>query len=326
LRQAVLVGLDAEWYEYDKSCITELGISVLIPETVNQICKNWDSPWDVIRRMLNFHVRIKPNAHLINSDLCAGHPEKFQFGKTTFVDMAQARKLLQYAFSRVDALGRPRPIVFVGHAVDNDIQVIKDRFGFDIDALGVVVATIDTQVLATENGLAENPWRIGLGALMGKYGITEPFLHNAGNDTVCTMVAAMLMAYQWPAGNYAQMYKDFKQYVQCNSGKWWMTTLGTQTFCIKCDSHQHVVANCNIAVNCVFCAAKPERAEAAHTHKFEKCLEVLKDAAKADNEFLHVKTRHPYPCTLCIESPDPRRHAIEHAYDHLEEECIHKPA
>jgi hypothetical protein len=59
------------------------------------------------------------------------------------------------------------------HAIDNDIKVIKDRFGFDIEALGVVVAILDTQVLATESGHVNGYERIRLGDLMCRYDINE---------------------------------------------------------------------------------------------------------------------------------------------------------
>jgi hypothetical protein len=340
LRDAVIVGLDAEWYEHDNAFITELGISVLFPEVVDQIVGNWNSPWDVISRMMNYHVRIKCNSHMVNSELCEGHPDKFQFGETTFMPMPEARSLLQYAFSRYDSVGRPRPVVFVGHAVANDIRIIKHRLGFDIDALGLVVTTIDTQVMATENGLAEHPHKIGLAALMGKYGIKEPYLHNAGNDTVCTMIAAILMAYRVPVADNSSIYENLKLSYRSGYGNWVLAPVvapfdgGTQLFCVKCESHKHVAADCFVIANCFWCAERPHLAAKANTHKARKCLEHIKDAARARQDAARARnepvqdqtiaTRYPTPCALCIASPDPERYSVEFAYGHLQKDCIFK--
>jgi hypothetical protein len=43
LYSAMTVGLDAEWFEYDPSYITELGISVLLPEKASAAVDHWGS-------------------------------------------------------------------------------------------------------------------------------------------------------------------------------------------------------------------------------------------------------------------------------------------
>ncbi|KAA8613586.1 hypothetical protein Ptr902_10072 [Pyrenophora tritici-repentis] len=87
----------------------------------------------------------------------------------------------------------PRPIILLGHAVDNDTAMLKAAFGVDIEAMGVVVATLDTQVLATECEIAEPGRKMGLGRLLGSLGVEEAFLHNAGNDIVGTFVGALVL-------------------------------------------------------------------------------------------------------------------------------------
>ncbi|KAL1799514.1 hypothetical protein ACET3X_003551 [Alternaria dauci] len=191
LRDAVIVALDAEWYEHDDTFITELGASILDPRSLPQPLSS--SAWDVLSSMENHHVRIKPHAHLINKDLCKGYPEAFQFGRTTFVGINEAKTMLKNIFTRRDELGNLRPVIFVGHAVDNDNEMIKSRFGLDLEELGTIVATVDTQVLAVEHGLIGPSRKMRLSNLLARYDIEEPYLHNAGNDVVCTMVAALLM-------------------------------------------------------------------------------------------------------------------------------------
>ncbi|KAF1912197.1 hypothetical protein BDU57DRAFT_459517 [Ampelomyces quisqualis] len=327
LQSAVIVGLDAEWFEYDPSYITELGISILQPEKVNATIGNWLSPWKVIANMLNLHVRIRPNAHLVNSELCPGNPDEFQFGKTSFVDVDQARGLLRDAFVQFSEHGEPRPIIFVGHAVDNDIAVIKQRFGFDIEALGVIVATIDTQVLAVESGLIAKAKKIRLCNLIGKYGIWERYLHNAGNDTVCTMVAAILMAAGSAKADHSASYKELKYYAQSDSGNA-MTPYGIPRFCTKCDSTKHDSNTCSATVICDYCMATPSLIWKAETHKTDKCREAIKyamlDEEEPSPEIKVTVHRFPCPCSLCIESTDPKRHEVEYAYSHLEQDCIYK--
>ncbi|KAG9193761.1 hypothetical protein G6011_03796 [Alternaria panax] len=191
LQDAVLVALDAEWYEHDDHFITELGVSILDPRSISQPTSS--SAWDIVSSMENHHVRIKPHAHLTNKDLCKGYPEAFQFGSTTFVGIDEAGTMLQDVFTRRDEFGNLRPVIFVGHAVDNDYEIIKSRFGLDLEELGTIVATIDTQVLAVEHGLIKPSRKMRLSNLLAEYNIEEPYLHNAGNDIVCTMIAAFLM-------------------------------------------------------------------------------------------------------------------------------------
>jgi hypothetical protein len=330
LRNAVIVCLDAEWYEHSPAHITELGISILIPSIVDSDPRGWESCWGVMRKLQNIHVRIKPNAHLVNGELCAGHPDSFQFGKTSFVDKKQTRDLLQYAFQRDDEQGRPYPIVFVGHAVDNDIHVLKEQFGFDIEALGVVVATLDTQIMAMELGLAILPGRrMRLSASLGKYDITEPYLHNAGNDTVTTMIAAMLMAYKTTGADFSYLYANYKAFAKAS----WDHkggSVGDYMWCTKCESKNHFASHCTVKLHCEYCALLRKPAE---KHGTGKCPETVNGSKSGEKGVVSVAQpqmhalsfgRFAVPCPLCIESPDPKRHSEEYAYAHQEKGCVYR--
>ena len=319
LRDAIIVGLDAEWWEHDSSYITELGVSILDPRFIS----DWDSPWTVLQSMVTQHVRIKPNAHLMNSELCRGFPDNFEFGKTSFVDMEQAKEMLRCSFLRFDNHGRPRPVIFIGHAVDNDAKIIKERFGLDIEALGVVVATIDTQVLAAGTGLAHGPRKIKLCDLLAKYNICELYLHNGGNDIVCTMVAAFLMSSPFSPQSHSQAYHNLKTHLRTNS----KVMYGSQIYCLKCDSDNHTADYCRLSVYCKHCSSSIKTVVIAPDHKTEKCLVAIKKAVKAMREpsgEWSAAPRYPFPCSLCIESTDPKRHTLDYAYDHLEKDCVFK--
>jgi hypothetical protein len=300
LHDAVIVCLDAEWYEHSPTHITELGISISIPDIVNSDSSNWESPWKVMRHLLNFHVRIKPNAHLVNSELCPGYPHAFQFGRTSFVDVVQARELLKYAFYHMNEKRKLCPIVLVGHAVDNDVQILKDAFDFDVEDLGVVVATLDTQVMARELGLAEPGRKIRLSGLLAKYGISEPFLHNAGNNTVATMIAAMLMAYKTAGGDYSYLYANYKKFTQVGGGHKGRD-VGDFVWCTRCESDKHFASHCRIKLHCGYCA---ERGMAADTHALGKCREVVKDRVAGARKVVAV------PPTPVVPTLMPRIHGM----------------
>lgn len=318
LRDAIIVGLDAEWYEHDPSYITELGVAIIDPRYPN----DRTSPWKLLQSMITRHVRIAANAHLINSDLCSGCPDKFQAGTTTYSSITRAKDLLRSTFVRPDARGYFRPVIFIGHAVDNDARMLKERFDFDIQALGVVIATIDTQVMAAEQGVVPSSRKARLRDLLSKQGIIEDYLHNAGNDIVCTLITALLMLWPWPITDNLKAYDELKKHLQAKL----IPLYGSKVYCIKCGSTTHTVADCSLAVTCTYCMADPDHRDEARTHKTEKCRHVIKDAAvgllqDVQTASPHFKPLHAIPCAFCIESPDPERHCSNYAYNHLEKDC-----
>ena len=321
LRDALVIGLDVEWYEKDSSYITEIGLLILDPRSVN----DWSSPWAVLRTMITHHVRIRANAHLINSECCKGYPESFEFGETSFISSQEATAMLRKTFTHFDGSGHLRPIIFVGHAVGNDTKMIKERFALDVEGLGMVVATIDTQVLAMESGLALLGRQKKLRDLLEHFGIKEDYLHNAGNDAVCTMTGAFLMATPSPSKNHRKSYQDLKTTLQKTN----RVSYGTLIFCTKCDSEKHIAANCPEILYCEYCANSPARDQIAHTHKSGKCVEMVKDTAKQaelDRSYRTSSYTHAVPCQYCIESPDPQRHSMNCAYGHTKEECVYRQA
>ncbi|KNG50981.1 qde-2-interacting protein [Stemphylium lycopersici] len=354
LRSAIIIGLDAEWYEHDASYITELGVSILDPEFQRtrpcagasaSTCSTAapKTAWDMLSAMENHHVRIKPHAHLTNRDLCPSHPDAFQFGSTSFASISSARAMLEDVFTRRDSAGSLRPVIFLGHAVDNDAQAIKERFGIDMEDLGSVVATLDTQVLAVEAGIAARGRKMGLSHLLEWFGLEERFLHNAGNDVVATLVAALLIVCTPPPDSLPShlSYASLKSHLAASNSATapHRTFCGQLRFCIRCGSGQHTQACCEVAVFCEFCAVGGAgRREEMEKHAGERCREVVKanvlgkTKAKAktvgegkgrigvwDKEM--GRGGHACPCQSCIESSDPKRFGGSVAYGHLSEEC-----
>jgi hypothetical protein len=282
-------------------------------------------------------VRIKPHAHLTNKDLCAGYPENFQFGSTTFASISSVRRMLRSIFLRHDHNGgSPRPVIFLGHAVENDYQVLKQRFGLDLLNLGTIVATLDTQLLAIDHGLVPHRRKIALKHLLAGFGLHEAYLHNAGNDVVATTVAALLMACgstnitttitttapstsPTPSLAYADLKARLAAANQASLPH--RMAYGQLRFCEKCDSELHTRRHCKVSVlYCEFCASDPALVDDSCTHKTDKCVQAVKHAAlcRARKE---NKVRNAVPCEWCVQSTDPKRYKGEGAYEHVSGEC-----
>jgi hypothetical protein len=337
LQDAVIVASDAEWYEHDDSFITEIGLSILDPRSIPQPISS--SPWSILSSMENHHVRIKPHAHLVNKDLCEGHPEAFQFGSTTFASVDEAKDMLRRMFTRRDQYGNLRPVIFMGHAVDNDYEMIKSRFG--LEELATIVATIDTQVLAVEHGLVSPSRKMRLSTLLGEHGIEELYLHNAGNDIVCTMIAALLMLCPPPQAPLSNIHPNKLHYVDLkaqlrDAGKTAVKegrSYGTTRFCENCDSHNHTAPFCRVSVfHCEHCAKDPLTRHMTYTHKTEKCVHVIKQAASLKQQSSssvygsggakRSSSPNAVPCEYCIESTDQRRYNNANAYSHKSGDCV----
>lgn len=325
LQDAIIVGLDAEWYEHDPSLITELGVCVLDPRSIPKSSDNSTagplSAWDILAALETHHVRIKPHAHLINKDFCSGHPENFQFGSTTFASISTAQEMLRSIFLRLDEHTSPRPVIFIGHAVDNDYEVLKQRFGIDVLSLGTIVSTLDTQTIAIEQSLSPNNRQISLKNLLAHYGLQEQYLHNAGNDIVTTLITALLMTHPsapssspTPASlSYANL-KPLLTAFNTASASPHRPSYGQLRFCTKCDSELHTLRHCKVSMlHCEFCAADPELARGSHTHKTEKCVEGARRKAK--------KLQNAVPCEWCVQSTDPKRYKGRGAYGHDSVDC-----
>jgi hypothetical protein len=326
LWDAVLVGLDVEWYEWDKNSITELGISILDPrKLLNKDTNNSVSAWIALREMVNHHVRIRPNAHLVNGEKCLGYPDNFQFGKTSFVSAAEAKQLLTKAFTHLDSAGNKRPVIFCGHAVDNDAQMMKEKFDFDIDGLQVVIATIDSQAIAIEAGLFDAVRLPNLKNLLAKYEISEPYLHNAGNDIVCSIMAALIVPSEKPPYAAQFQYNTMKTFLRMQNSPPALQPAGTPLFCIRCDAEGHTAVGCNAKIQaCAHCSNDPSRVAKAATHKTDRCFDFVRLPGQA-RERAELAALLPIACEHCDMSPLPSRNNRKAAHSHKAADCPYFP-
>lgn len=330
LCDAVIIGIDAEWYEHDSDYITELGITIIDPRNIPEHL--WPNPWKVVDGMIAAHFRIKENAHMINGDLCPGRPDQFQFGTTKFLALKEASDMLADVLNRHDE-GEPRLILLLGHDVGNDVRMLEKHFNVDWDATGEVLL-IDTQNIAVDTGYASPGERIGLSRLIGKFGIEEEYLHNAGNDIVCTSMAALGMignhVIDDPDNAGKAYYKDLRVYLKStpdwllgDTRKHMVTPSSllksrTKKWCTNCEVGRHDNSQCRERYKCKTCGEK--------THTTKKCLIPIKKAALSkdigsEEDATPFVPRFPIPCESCIMSTDSKRNAMDLAYAHLEKDC-----
>lgn len=298
LSKAVIITLDLEWWEFDSEYITEIGIATLLPGKTRA-----ELPVGLLKELEVHHLRVKENAHLVNGKMVAGHPEKFEFGKTAFVNTIEAKMALQDIFAQSDEEKHIRPVILLGHAVDNDIDILREKFDFDLAAFGTVMMVLDTQVMATELGLMGGK-KMSLKHVLEQYSIEEPFLHNAGNDAAQTVVAAALLAIEHATckgrydGNNQVAVNDLKSRTTKDAYLCW----GDWTFCTSCESAHHLVSSCPKKFWCSRCNNAPGRVGIPQGHHpTEKC----------------PLTRSP--CPTCLQSGEEWRR--ESAYSHDEKNC-----
>lgn len=197
LEDAVFICIDCEAYERAQDLITEIGVSVLDPKALKDTDPGADgSAWfDKIK-----HVHLRPHEykHLVNRAFVIGCPDKFNFGETAFIKLADAGKILRRIFDDPERIHqacdlgvefRPREkakVVLVGHALGGDTKYLR-RVGFSPKN---VVAHVDTQKLARASK-KDSP---GLKRLLIALDIDAQNLHNAGNDAAYTMQALIGLA------------------------------------------------------------------------------------------------------------------------------------
>lgn len=193
----VFICIDCEAYERAQHLITEIGVSVLDPKALKDIDPGSDgSAWFGAIR----HAHLRPNEykHLVNKAFVKGCPDKFNFGKTDFIKLADAGKILQRIFANPGRIHEAcdidvelssktnTKIVLVGHALAGDTKYLR-RVGFSPNN---VVAHMDTQKLARASK-KDSP---GLKRLLLALDINAQNLHNAGNDAAYTMQALVGLA------------------------------------------------------------------------------------------------------------------------------------
>ena len=200
LQHAVFVCIDCEAYERDQSKITEIGVAVLDTENIGGLppgdnAENW------LSNMEYAHYRPIQHAKFLNRRYVKGREDFFNFGTTTWIDLADCGKVLSRVFmdpSRVHEAAnfnvkirdQGRNVIFVGHGLKNDKDYLK-KVGFSLTEAKSLVRGMDTQSL----GGGTQKSQLALRRLLLSLGLHPVNLHNGGNDAAYTLQALALMAF-----------------------------------------------------------------------------------------------------------------------------------
>ena len=197
--QPILVSLDIECHEYDKSKITEVGIGILDTNDIVGVApRNNGKGWH--KYIEAYHFRIKEYMHLCNVEYVAGCPDRFEFGHSIVCPASDAVDLITTLFQSCYAGDipescdldthdaplhptSPRRIILIGHDVTQDIRYLT-RLGLPLKSIPTK-EVIDTADLYKA---LHREWNHkGLSTLMHDYGFVAWNMHNAGNDAVYTL-------------------------------------------------------------------------------------------------------------------------------------------
>ncbi|KAK4580105.1 hypothetical protein LTR86_000308 [Recurvomyces mirabilis] len=193
----IFVCIDCEAFEHAHHKITEIGVAVLDTRELDQRTAEAEL-W--IEKIKYAHFKPIEYGLLKNKNFVKGCPEAFNFGTSTWIKLADARRVLQNIFDDPTRLleaadfDKPfsktgRDVIFLGHNASSDTSFLK-QVGFNVAVDGGIKATMDTQKLA--GGTKKKS--IALQRLLSSLDVDAYNLHNAGNDAAYTLQAMLLMA------------------------------------------------------------------------------------------------------------------------------------
>ncbi|ORY10103.1 hypothetical protein BCR34DRAFT_486213 [Clohesyomyces aquaticus] len=277
----IVNAIDCESYEHDHSMLTEIGLASLHSRDLLALAGSIGCHAEnILKNIYFYHFRLKENAHAVNRKFCPGDPESNRFGTTRFVTAQEAKQMLtesfQWAIDPADPGRGPCPVVFLGHAIGNDLDMLWNSIGFSAHQLGTIVKTIDTQDLAKEAGIwSGRPGnQIGLRNLCGSLGFSARDQHTAGNDTAYTIIAAILVVLR-PEFQYQedprQSVSEVVEAVELHSQTSSVCEFGIAIYCTRCGDERHVREKCRERVQCSNCLSKGyDKASRSHATQF--CL------------------------------------------------------
>ncbi|KAF1816100.1 hypothetical protein P152DRAFT_389261, partial [Eremomyces bilateralis CBS 781.70] len=230
-QRIIIVCVDIESYERDHSKITEIGIATL--DTYDLVLPGNAVPGPEGQNWRNHirarHFLIKDHKHLVNHEFVGGCPDKFRFGETEVISLADAPKAIASCFKEpysaginigVDKIlrnqaneapastpvsqptlpeGSPNTkVVILGHDIKNDLEYLQ-RIGYNPLNLGNrILEIMDTIPLWKAH--TRDPRGQGLASCLVEVQIAAWHLHNAGNDAVYTLQLFLGVAVREAAG------------------------------------------------------------------------------------------------------------------------------
>ncbi|KAF2279712.1 uncharacterized protein EI97DRAFT_370871 [Westerdykella ornata] len=290
LSNAIINVVDCESWERDGNKLTEIGLSTFSVHDMHAVPSPGDHGINLLKNVYFYHHRLTTTALLINGRWVAGNPTKNRFGNTRFVTPAEAKAALREAFNwplkPAKGKGEPEycPVIFMGHAIHNDLSMLSRALDFDVSLFGTAVMTIDTQELAPSLGVYTGPGHlISLRRLCESHGFEYRDTHTAGNDAAYTLFGAVFMVLNHfgiageggldaatdegssPTLTPQQVVDTIEALSRDQVDNW-----GVATFCERCDRYNHLRRDCRARVNCQVCL-QANRKGAARSHMTSRC-------------------------------------------------------
>ncbi|KNG48300.1 hypothetical protein TW65_05209 [Stemphylium lycopersici] len=273
----VVIVMDCEKHEHEPRVLTEYGLHTFTRKEMAPIFQNPGAHGEeILRNIYYYHIRLLENAHYTNRKFCPGNPEKNHFGSTRFATKQQAKDFLTNAIAWPVEEGAPEsgdkcPVIFLGHAVKNELQMLQDDLGVDPSVLSNVVAIIDTQTIAAEQGYRGRGDKIGLGPLMEQCGVEFKDGHTASNDAAYTVIGAlhMVMKDRLPLGNERSLQDVVDDLGSYSAGV--APDVGVKKYCTRCASFQHNRPQCRGKIERCEKCLKAGHEKAAYTHVTKLC-------------------------------------------------------
>lgn len=261
----IVVVMDCEKYESHPRVLTEYGLHTFTrSEMVPVLRKSTGFHGEnLLKNIYYYHMRILGTAHFINHRFCPGNPENNHFGSTRFATKLEATEFLTrciaWPLDPDQPNGAKCPVVFLGHAVKNELEMLQQDLDIDPSAMSNVVAVIDTQNIANEQGYRGRGDRIGLEVLTKQCSMQFRDAHTAGNDAAYTIIAAvqMVMKNRLPRPGHGRrslqdVVDDLEKYSSSID-----PGLGIAKYCTRCARQDHTRKNCK-----------------GYIKRCEKCLEI----------------------------------------------------
>jgi len=199
----------------------------------------------ILRNIYYYHIRVLENAHLINFRFVRGNPERNHFGSTRFATKEDAKEFLvetlTWPIDDDNEDGPKCPVIFLGHSVKNDLQMLQQDLGIDPRFDSNVVAIIDTQKIANEQGIRGKGQQIGLPPLIQHFGVEFRDGHTASNDAAYIIISAvqMVLKNSLPT-DPTRSLQDVVNGVASDS-KGTVVAFGVPRWCTECKVASHLV-------------------------------------------------------------------------------------
>lgn len=190
----VFLCFDLEMYERNPNVVTEVGIAILDTKDIKDMPpgENGENWFMSIKAR---HIRIQENMGYRNFQFVQGWPDRFNFGESELVPMAEVKNVLKQV---LEAHAPMRPdsskfgnVVIVGHDLKGDVEGLK-KVGFNLYDIRNIREMVDTKDMFQHLMKMQDGRK--LKSILDAFELHNAYLHNAGNDAVYAMQAMIAVA------------------------------------------------------------------------------------------------------------------------------------